>query len=48
MECLNKELHTLEESLYCHGNDNRKCICHQEKAHALTQVFKEEEITNGL
>jgi hypothetical protein len=37
-----------EEEMYSSGNDNRKCVRHLERAHALIRVFEEEEIANGL
>ena len=48
MNHLHKEIRTLEELVYCHGNNNQKCVWHLKKAHALGRVFEEEEVTNGL
>jgi hypothetical protein len=48
MDHLHKEIREREETLYCQGNDNRKCVHHLELAHTLGRVFEEEEIANGL
>jgi hypothetical protein len=48
MEHLSKEIQEHEEEMYSSGNDNRKCVRHLERAHALIRVFEEEEIANGL
>jgi hypothetical protein len=48
MDRLHKEIWECKEALYCSGNDNCKCVCRLEWAHALIRVFEEEEIANGL
>jgi hypothetical protein len=48
MKRLQEEIKEREDELYCRGNDNRKCVRHLERAHALGRVFEEEEIANGL
>jgi hypothetical protein len=48
MKRLQDEIREREDKLYCHGNDNRKCVHRLERAHTLGRVFEEEEIANGL
>jgi hypothetical protein len=48
MKRLQDEIKEREDELYCHSNDNHKCVRRLERAHALGRVFKEEEIANRL
>ena len=48
LEHLQREIREREDQLYCIGNDNCKCVCRLERAHALRHIFEEEEVANGL
>jgi hypothetical protein len=48
MKRLQDKIREREDELYCHGNNNRKCVHHLKRAHVLGRIFEEEEISNRL